>query len=285
MQRGIVYVAAGEAFLEEAVQSAASAKRHNPELPVAIVADRDVTSTHVDTVMELSDPAYSWVDSVLPPRESPYERTLLLDTDTYVCGPLKDLFALLDRFEIAVAQCPVRRAELSEQPYAYTADGVPDSFPMYQCGVMLYRDSPGVNALFDRWLAIYDEHAGGDGVSFTQPAFRQALFESDVRFATLPPEYNCRFQRGGYVQDRVRILHGHRSQQEFERIDRLVNRDAGTGRVYRPAKYPTTVAPATYTLRYSLVRSLKNDGMLGTLAKVPRKLGDSIGGWLPRTTR
>ena len=41
-----------------------------------------------------------------------------------------------------------------------------------------------------------------------QPAFREALYYSKLRVATLTPEYNCRFIMPGYVDKEVKILHG-----------------------------------------------------------------------------
>ncbi|MGD1716608.1 hypothetical protein [Dapis sp. BLCC M172] len=41
-----------------------------------------------------------------------------------------------------------------------------------------------------------------------QPSFREALYHSNLRVATLIPEYNCRFVMAGYVDREVKILHG-----------------------------------------------------------------------------
>ena len=47
-----------------------------------------------------------------------------------------------------------------------------------------------------------------------QPSFRKALYESSLRLATLPPEYNCRLPFPGFLHDPVRILHGRTTDPE-----------------------------------------------------------------------
>ena len=42
-----------------------------------------------------------------------------------------------------------------------------------------------------------------------QPFFRVAAYYGDVRIATLTREYNCKFRGQGYLNGKVKILHGH----------------------------------------------------------------------------
>jgi hypothetical protein len=41
-----------------------------------------------------------------------------------------------------------------------------------------------------------------------QVSMRVALYSSDLRIATLPQEFNCRFHSFGYLNGKVKILHG-----------------------------------------------------------------------------
>jgi len=47
-------------------------------------------------------------DKILPLLDSPFNRTVFLDTDTQVCSEFFELFDLLDRFDLAVAHAPWR---------------------------------------------------------------------------------------------------------------------------------------------------------------------------------
>lgn len=41
-----------------------------------------------------------------------------------------------------------------------------------------------------------------------QPSFREAVFNSELKIATLTPEYNCRFIIPTFISGKVKILHG-----------------------------------------------------------------------------
>jgi len=56
-------------------------------------------------------------------------------------------------------------------------------------GVIAYRNTPGFRALVANWIAIFESQP----LEYhDQPAFREALYASDLRFAVLTFEYNLR---------------------------------------------------------------------------------------------
>jgi hypothetical protein len=115
---------------------------------------------------------------------------------------------LLDQFDLAVRQAP--------HELKYKVEGIPDSFPELQAAIILYKNSQKVNDLFRKWKALYErdllrakeltssKHVGLQD----QPSFREALYFSDIRFAPLPPEYNCLINNPGFVVGKVKIFHG-----------------------------------------------------------------------------
>jgi hypothetical protein len=217
MDRGVIYVAFGQEYLSEVLVSAASVKRHMPDLPITLFCDRKTACPDVDQVVRV-EPDVSFPGCAAKIRyiaASPYEQTLFLDSDTYVCADLADLFALLDAFDLAAAHAPTRAT--------YEVEGVPDSFPEFNTGVILSRQSSEVRNLFSDWADLYLRHlerVDRGALRWLQPAdrrwhrlndqgaFREALYRSGLRVATLPPEYNCRFTAPGFVDGPVRILHG-----------------------------------------------------------------------------
>ena len=167
MDRGVVYVATGHKYLQEALLSAESVKRHMRHLSITLYTDEDVDSRHVDEVVHFDADGY--LSRIPRLAASPYERTLFLDSDTYVCGDLEPLFALLDGFDIALAHAPVRAI--------YEIDGVPDSFPEFNAGVILFRQSADVRAVFSDWEALFDN-------------FRGQVSRDEVRWLCAPEQRN-----------------------------------------------------------------------------------------------
>jgi hypothetical protein len=58
-----------------------------------------------------------------------------------------------------------------------------------------------------------------------QPAFRQAVYESGLRLATLPSEYNCRLPFPGAIHNPVRILHGR--LRNYGALEKRLNAKSG----------------------------------------------------------
>ncbi len=212
MDRGVIYIATGPAYVAEALASAASVRHHMPDLPITLYTERSVACPHLDEVVRFEADGY--LARIPRLASSPYERTLFLDSDTYVCGELTGAFDLLDEFDIALAHAPLRAIP--------EVAGVPDAFPEYNAGVILFRRSPEVQACLADWargFAEFQEQVRRGQVRWRCPedrriyghdqgALRQALYRSNLRIATLPPEYNCRFSVPGFVDGPVRILHG-----------------------------------------------------------------------------
>jgi hypothetical protein len=96
--------------------------------------------------------------------------------------------------------------------------GVPQSFVQPNTGVILYRNGAKMESMVREWLRIYRNQLQ-EQVSppNDQPAFKKAVFESDLRPYILPPEYNLRLDKPYFVGGNMtaKILH---ARPEF--IDR-----------------------------------------------------------------
>jgi hypothetical protein len=221
---GIIYVlTGGEDTTRDVSVSAKSAKRAMPEVPITVFCDRDITGP-VDEVRRIrpvgsTEEFFGLRIEIL--GESPYDRTLHLDTDTYIARDASVLFTLLDRFDLAIAHDTHR--------IPVPLDGIPDAFPEFNAGVIAYR-TDALRLLLPRWLELHERFAPAtrkdrsghaDGVSYDQPWLRQALYESDLRIATLPPEFNFRFGHAGFYNLPVAILHAQASEAEFEEVARV----------------------------------------------------------------
>jgi hypothetical protein len=198
MDRGVLYIASGSSYIEEAIASAESIKSH-ADLPVTLVADRSVDEPCFDTVIEADDFQYHYGDSVLQIPELPYQKTLLLDTDTIISDDIEELFELIEQFDIAAAT-------IADSEFTLSTD-VPESFPEYNTGVVLFNKNEQTTKFIDEWKSVYRTYLN-EGVRMNQPSFREVLYRSELRVATLPTEYNCRGNFGGYLNKKVKILHG-----------------------------------------------------------------------------
>lgn len=205
---GLVYIATGEKYLLEATRSATSAKKMMPDIPISLWTDKlEGSDTHCfNFVSILKNPQYSHIDKIRPLLESRYEKTLFIDTDTYFVGSVYEISELLDNFELAYAQAPLRISPGENN----IIEDVPICFPEANTGVIAYRKSEPVIQLINEWARIFTAQLESKNPpDHDQPAFRKALYSSRVRSAVLTPEYNFRtiipaFKGTG----RVKILHG-----------------------------------------------------------------------------
>lgn len=216
--RGVVYVASGRKYLEEAGHSAASVRQTNPDLPIGLVTDDEsVAPGRFDHVLRLKAPRQTSFDKLQMVR-APWERTLFLDTDTLVHARLDSVFALLDRFDFAAVQ--------RSSGYHYALEGVPQTFPEFNSGVIAFRQGPEVEAFFRRWAELYDALAETSERTFDQKSLRAALYASPLRIANLPPEYNFMPYFPGIAMTGLMITHG-RPFAQLERLRRRMDRHHG----------------------------------------------------------
>ena len=226
MSTGVIYIATGKRFIDEARNSAASLKRLMPEMRITLFSDEDVGYACFDDVVRITAPKHGFFDKILNMSCSPYVNTLFLDADTYVCRDISEVFELLDRFDVAATHAAYRTA--------YHIDGVPDCFPELNSGVVLFGQSPRVKQLFSTWLALYERALKRDlqwvhpledtlfnGDLPDQTTFREAIYQSDLRVAILPPEYDCIFTSQGFVQKPIKILHGR--HPNLSKIQKALN--------------------------------------------------------------
>jgi hypothetical protein len=207
MDRGVIYVATGADYRDLATASARTLRAVEPDLPVDLFTDAPeaVEPGLFDAVHLIANPHdRSKLDCLTLSR---FARTLFLDCDTLVVNPLGDLWDILDRFDLALAHDVRRRTELIRAGHAVTT---PYAFPQLNSGVMLYRRSPAMDAFFAEWVRRYVEA----GLYRDQPVLKDLLWESDLRFYVLPPEFNLRrvtlldaWEPG---DARPTILHSHR---------------------------------------------------------------------------
>jgi hypothetical protein len=124
--------------------------------------------------------------------KTPFDQTLYLDTDTALNADIRDMFRILERFDIAVAHAHRRNDPTRLGPWRIN---LPQAFPQYNGGVILYRRTPNVFRFLEEWSRYFKEA----GFQQDQMTLRELLWLSDLRMATLPPEYNVRYIKYHYL--------------------------------------------------------------------------------------
>jgi hypothetical protein len=205
---GFLYSVSGEKYVAEAVRSARSSLRHNA-LPHLIFASPIPSEPRPEEGLrfEAFEPSdHPYIDKIANMRRSPFERTLFLDSDTFVVDEVGHVLEVLDHFDIAVAHAPGYRGLPDPE--------VPKAFYEFNTGVVAWRSNERTAAFLADWQETYsswldaEPFPGALAVGVDQPAFRHCAWKHGLRTMVLGPEYNFRITKPGTLVDSVRILHG-----------------------------------------------------------------------------
>lgn len=223
-EKGVIYVATGPDYLDLARRSLVTLKKTNPGIAADLFTDAPEAADGAgfDAVHRIDAPhARSKIDCMALTR---FQRTLFLDCDTLILASFGDLFGLLDRFEMAVAHDVRRMSGLIQEGYAHDT---PYAFPQMNSGVVLYRKSEAMQGFLAEWARRY--HASG--VARDQIILKDLLWESDIRFYVLPPEFNLRrvtlLDAWEPLDARPTILHSHRFMDHIRKPGAAPIREVG----------------------------------------------------------
>ena len=201
---GILYIAFGEAFRSEALLSISSVKEKMPGVKICLMTDEIPRGFHADGVqIKLINPSHlrAKVDFI---AESPFQKTIYLDSDTLVERDISELFELLDRFDVVAAHDWARkRKSLSRKINEY--GDIPYAFSEVNGGVFGWKS----NAVSKRWIESWKELYYTYQLPGTrdQATLRISLWSSGVSLYILPPEFNLRGRRArAHVRKQKRAM-------------------------------------------------------------------------------
>lgn len=230
MDKGFLYIATGERFIEEAKFSAQVTK-HHMDLPVTVISDRDVDSPYIDNVIIDESPDRSFFDKPRNLLKSPYEKTIYMDGDAFLLQPVPELFDLLDDVDLATAIDPNEY----ELRYLNNIDfgDIPESVPLFQTGVIAYK-SKECREFIKNWIKIHQNSS----INRDQTSFRMAICGENINHMTLSNLYNCLVEWPMQVTGDVKIAHGRLDQTTIQDIEDISTRMNMTDRP-RLFYYPT----------------------------------------------
>ena len=198
MKKCIIYSAFGNKCLNQAAISAKAAK-YNIKEDISLILHTEecsiLTDGHqvFDKILRQKKPealkhkfyGFKIKGMIEACKRLNFDYFLFLDTDAVIQkAEALEIFDLLKHFDIAAAHAPVRispfAGELGEDPL------IPRCFPEFNSGVIVFKKS--CMPVFEEWLNLYLSKP----VIPDQPAFRKIIYFSNLRVATLTPEYNHR---------------------------------------------------------------------------------------------
>ncbi|MGO8795561.1 MAG: hypothetical protein ACLQLC_12115 [Candidatus Sulfotelmatobacter sp.] len=292
MSTGALYIITQDPrYVDLLLTSAASLKKAMPGLQISVFSQFPVESDLFDRVFSVDPTKDGFYDKAKLIRDSPYDRTLFIDADTYVLEPVPELFSLLDHFDCAATHEEYLNTDWHHR---YPRTDIPSSFPEFNTGILLLKRSQKLNHMLDEWGALYQqylEEKPGQPIN-DQPFFRVAAYFGDVRIATLTREYNCKFRGQGYLNGRVKIMHGHvefkvdpafldkavkvLNASERPRVyiagtvyeQKLVGRFADRRTAQRVGTFPTLPEPGLQAEVKGLKKIIKQRGMRNIMGRV-----------------
>ena len=185
---GVFYIAFGEKYVDEAIFSAESLKRNCPELPAAIAADKKIENNAFNNAKIIkANHMRCKIDYIY---DSPYDYTLYLDSDTKINYGIREIFEILDRFDIALVHDFARKLNWKSKVVPEYEE-IPYSFPEYGEGLVLFKKNSKTKKFFELWKKLFCKYKT-QMKNWDQATLRVALWQSDLRIHTLPMEYNLR---------------------------------------------------------------------------------------------
>jgi hypothetical protein len=193
-------------------------KKMHPDLSTTLFTDVDPRCNHIDMVKIISTHSARLKQEYL--WDSPYENTLYIDSDTGIVGPILESFRLMERFDIAACHDLIRKDDKKSARYPDYAD-VPDGFPEYAGGVIMFRKSSEVEKFFGEWRKNYKIWYDLTGEVRDQPSFRVSLWKcSELKVYTLPTEFNIRTKKYHNIVPRVYHFHDMNDEKLQKELDK-----------------------------------------------------------------
>lgn len=236
---GVLYIATSQKHFKEAIESVKTFKSYNDGIKTALFTSEELSKEPAyvfDEIHVMKEVNQSYVDKIRPLNDSPFDKTLFLDTDTKVLGKVEELFTILDRFDLAFSYAPLRNS--------FTLNDVPDWFLEPNSGVLLFRKNEETNKVFKNWLSIYEDFKKLDTPPpHDQAAFRKALYINDkISFYSIGHEYNFRAIFASQIPGNlpIKVFHDRYSLEISKQILAL--------RKDRSTKHPYVIFPSNESM-------------------------------------
>lgn len=208
---GVMYVATGKRYVDEAIQSVRSLQKKMPNIPTVLFTDKpDLVEEGIFTYKRiLENPIYTQGDKITPMIDQPFEKTIFIDSDTYIAESFEDVFEILGKYDLAITHEAGRQKNHVPE--------CPECFCEFNSGVIAFVRSKAITQVMTMWKKGYLEQLENTGNKSDQGVLRKVLYHSDINLFVLTPEYNYRTKFPGFVGRGIdaKILHGRDVDMPF----------------------------------------------------------------------
>jgi hypothetical protein len=246
MSKGIIYlVSGGRSYLGELMTSLESLRRVESTLPVTVFSRFELPRRAKADFKKIESNDHPLKLKVQVLRQSPYEQTLFLDTDTSIRKPIAQLFGELETYDFCVANS--HDADWSVNPPRFLNMVKQRD---YNTGVLVYKKaSPPMRRFLDRWEEAVrgqdpaDMWAGHncDQHHFNKLVTAGTLEECGVAFKELDNIiYNCRGAMYDAVMklgraDDIHIFHHRTRSMKLRKLLYSISNPQTTREFFRKA--------------------------------------------------
>lgn len=199
LTRGMVFATTTEFFTNMARKTARNMRAIDPDLQIDLFTDQDIDDPVFDQIHALQGTGHRPKMEAM--RRNRFDLSFTVDSDIIALAPFREIFDVLERFDLAMAHAPARQAEMMDN------ENIPRAFPLYNSGVMGVRKSDATQLFLQTW----EDRFRAGPMTLDQPVLRPLLWESDLRICDLPTEYN--YFRPGLLNHHIaaqgapRLLH------------------------------------------------------------------------------
>ncbi len=236
IDKGFLYIACGERkYIDEAIQSAKSLLKQVKNAHISLITDnRSLENEKLPFSHIIYEEAVSsneninWKEGLTYKVRtmydlSPYEKTIFLDSDTYIVDNCNSLFDLLDYHDLCLAHAP---ADMSK---VYVDGRCLPAYTPYNSGVILFNRNNKVETVFKKWFQFYSSNF--ELYITDQQPLMEALINSDLNLYVLSSIWNARTVLGDRYAGYVKIIHGR--HKNLELVNKRINQ-SHVNRIWLP---------------------------------------------------
>jgi len=190
MSKGYIYIVSNSVggnrkinYINEAIFSAKSLRKVEPNANICLFTNKEIEND-VFSEIKIVDMSLRCKQYYLD--KSPYEKTIYIDSDTYINHNIEDMFVILDKYDIIACNDYARKRTFPIPEYM----NIPYAFSEINGGILGYKKNKNFDTFLNLWKLYYEKYKSI--TEYDQPSLRIALWESNINLYILPIEYNRR---------------------------------------------------------------------------------------------
>lgn len=209
MDCGFLLAADGPKYVNEALINARLLRKHS-KFPIALAVSEnnleDIDRSLFDEVIFIENSKKKkFAFKILAMMQTPFEKTLYVDTDALVIQSVDHIFQALNRFEIGITIESTNHT-VNEKVFPLKYHNV---VPEWNSGILLYRKTENVLSLFRLWLKNLNDGIVKFNNSADMPYLREAFLSMpSIDYFILPNSYNLHGLRSFQIlYGKIYIIH------------------------------------------------------------------------------